>query len=278
MPLPDFLIAGAQKAGTSWLARMLDQHPQLYLVPQELHFFNKARNYEKGVACYEAGFDGAGAGRLAGEKTPNYMWTNAPESGTDLPDSHVRIRQVLPEVKLIFVLREPVDRAVSAFNHHRRHGRIPPRRSIDEVLCSDAFEALRRRYGILSMGRYHTQLSAYLALFDRSQVLTLSFEDDIRREPERALEKSCRFLGVDASFTFEGEDEVVNRERWSALSMYVNYLAPPLVRITKRLDRFLPSEGNIYPTDETRRRLHAAYRDENERLRELLEEPPSWCL
>ena len=277
MRLPDFLIAGSQKAGTSWLSLMLSQHPDVYIPRDEIHFFNKAHHFAKGALWYKQQFIGADNACRIGEKTPNYMWVNAPGGETDLPDMHVRIRALLPDVKLIFILRDPVERAISAFNHHVRHGRIAPYWRIDDVLCHDEYEDLRRRFGIISMGMYHTQIAEFLKLYDGSQVLVLIFEEDVRERPQHGLRKVCDFLDIEPNFPFEYPSEAINRQRKSIVSMYCNYFAPPLIRITKRIDRFLPGAPSLYPSDETRNRLADIYRGENEKLFGLLGfEPAAW--
>jgi hypothetical protein len=71
---PNFIIVGAQKSATTWLTRGLQQHPEIYLASEEVHFFNLEQNYRRGFDWYESRFE-EGTGRKAvGEKTPNYMW------------------------------------------------------------------------------------------------------------------------------------------------------------------------------------------------------------
>src|SRR5438874_9396950 len=117
MRLPDFIIGGAPRSGTTWLYHLLDRHPDVYMaapVTPEPKFFLVDRLYEKGLAYYASQwFAGAGNSRLAGEKSTDYL-----ESGA----AAKRIARDLPRVKLVFILREPVDRAYSNYLWTRMNG------------------------------------------------------------------------------------------------------------------------------------------------------------
>ena len=113
--LPDFLGIGAQKAGTTYLYSLLSEHPQVFLSsPKELHFFSL--HYQKGLAWYQDQFKFAATDKCCGEITPYYMFH---------PLASKRIRKHLPNVKLIVLLRDPVERALSQFFHSRRLGLEP---------------------------------------------------------------------------------------------------------------------------------------------------------
>lgn len=122
MTLPNFLIIGAQKAGTSWLAYQLEKHPEIYLPKKEIHYFDKGFNYQKGLSWYEKQFDEVTEQKAIGEKTPEYLWANGEGWEDHQSDVHQKIFQTLPEAKLIVTLRNPVDRAISAINHIIRSG------------------------------------------------------------------------------------------------------------------------------------------------------------
>ena len=72
--LPNLLIIGAQKCGTTWLARMLGQHPDVFMAEEEIHFFDRAHNFARGTAWYESHFAAAAGQSAVGEKTPDYLW------------------------------------------------------------------------------------------------------------------------------------------------------------------------------------------------------------
>ncbi len=113
--LPDFIIIGAQKGGTTSLQHTLGAHPDVYMASgesgqhKEIHYFNDRKNWHKGIDWYSSLF--CNPDKLQGEKTPNY-----------LPDrqAHARMAQVVPNAKLILSLRNPVKRAYSAWNHYNQ--------------------------------------------------------------------------------------------------------------------------------------------------------------
>lgn len=269
--LPHFLIVGAQKAGTTWLLHMLRQHPGIFMPPGELHFFNKRENYRRGLRWYRRYFTRASEEQIQGEKTPNYLWVNVPVEGTDLPASHTRIADWLPDVRIIAILRDPVERAVSAYNHHLRKGRFPPDAPMEEVLFGEHRD-LARRHGVIAMGHYHVQLSAYLERFDRDQILVLEFGEDVERRPGPALERVCEFLRVDPTFGFENVGERCNVRRESVPQVWANYWLPPVMaeRI-ERVDELLPPMPKRKPDQRVRERLIDIYREETDDLRGLLD-------
>lgn len=114
-PLPAFIIVGAQKAGTTSIAANLRRHPGIFMPRGELHFFDRKRNWEQGVEWYRAQF-ARGAGKLCGEKTPRYMTRRVLME---------RIHEVVPNVKIIVLLRDPVARLFSQINHEIQRGNLP---------------------------------------------------------------------------------------------------------------------------------------------------------
>lgn len=273
--LPEFLIIGAQKAGTTWLLHMLRQHPGIFMPPSEIHFFNKAEHYERGFDWYARHFVGCAEHQLRGEKTPNYLWVNVPEEGSDVPGSHWRIARALPRVKLIAVLRDPVERAISAYNHHLRKGRFPPHASVEEVLFG-RHAHLARRHGVLSMGCYHTQLTAYLEVFGRDRILVFEFQGDVVDRPHETLARVCEFLDVQSASRvgFEDVSRPQNVMRASVLSPWANYWLPPsLSRKLAPVNRFLPRMTKRMGSRRARERLVELYHDEVTALRELLDRP-----
>ena len=139
--LPKFLIIGAQKSGTSWLSYNLSNHPEVFIPKQELHFFDKGYNYSKGIEWYKTHFKNCGNAIAIGEKTPDYLWANGIGTEDHLPDVHLNIHKHLPNTRLIIMLRNPVDRAVSAVRHIIRSRRIAPPRRIDDLLLGKLLTA-----------------------------------------------------------------------------------------------------------------------------------------
>lgn len=265
---PDFLIIGAQKAGTTWLATMLNQHPAVFLPSGEVHFFDKEWNYEKGLDWYRAQFDGFDRASVVGEKTPDYLWADAKGAEGHLPGVHRHIHRAYPDILLVAVLRDPVARAISAANHIIHSGRISPTCGLDDLLFGD-HARFAARHGVIDKGFYARHLEAYLELFDESQLLVLIFEEDVVRDPAMGLARCCRFLGVDDAHPFRRMREKQNVTRKSWLRLALDHYAPPLRGRTWRLDRWL-APYKVRASAETRRRLARTYAAENERLFALL--------
>ena len=193
--LPDFLIVGAEKAATTWLARCLAEHPSIFIPPEKELFFFSSR-FDRGLEWYRGLFrDGSNARRI-GEATPVYL---------SHPDAPARIRATLGEIDLIASLRHPVDRAYSAYWHNLRHGRLSPESDFTASLEADAFE-------IRSRGAYAHHLDRYLATFPRERLLVLLY-DEVRAEPLGVLRRCLAFLGVDPGFRPSTLDARLNEGR-----------------------------------------------------------------
>lgn len=277
MPLPNFLIIGAQKAGTSWLHRQLRQHPDVYMPPKEVHFFDKRYNFQKGRSWYRQFFEGVDTETAVGEKTPDYYWTNRTGAEGHLPNVHQNIREVLPDAKLVLIVRNPVDRAISAVNHLMRTRRISPRYSIDRLLVGDK-QHLARPHGVIDYGRYDRHIQTYLELFPREQLLVLVFEEDVVANPQDGLRKTVRFLDVDPSYRFSDPHERENPAGVSKGGLYVRYYVPMLTPVVQAVDKYvLRSNYKKRPSDATVRALYDLYRSHNENLFRLLgRRIPSW--
>lgn len=190
MPLPHFLIIGSQKAGTTTLYHVLRQHPQLYLPPRkELNFFFHEDLYRRGSAYYERFFDGAAPGQLCGEASPGYICH---------PQAAERIFRLLPNVKLILTVREPIARAYSQYWDNRRH--LSEWRTFEEVVehyLDDTYQP--GKPGYFSRGVYIRYIQRYLEFFPSEQLLILVFED-LRADPRAFYRRIFEFLGVDTGF------------------------------------------------------------------------------
>ncbi len=192
--LPNLIVIGAQKCGTSSLHRYLDLHPQIGMSRvKELDFFLAHRTWSRGAEWYADQFDPAMTVR--GESSPNY---------TDLPLSDgtaERMLDLVPEARLIYLVRDPIDRALSHWIHAR--GLDREERSADEALAD-----LDSRYVRRSL--YRTQLQPFVEHFPRERILIGTQEDLLDRRAE-TLQRVFRWLDVDPSFDspqFEREWEV----------------------------------------------------------------------
>ncbi len=266
MPVPNFLIIGAQKSGTTWVSHRLMQHPQVF-IEQGTYFFDNPTHFARGVNWYSRCFE-AGAGKAAiGEKTPSYLWGEKfPASGeaTNVPR---RVRDVLPHAKLIIVLRNPVTRAVSQFNHSIRSGKLSPFVNIDAALTGRRPDAVRG-LGIFERGLYSRQIERWFQFFPREQFQILVFERDVMQQPLPCLDRLCRFLSIDPAFQFK---TVANRdnEKLSKIELILKYYVPPLRRVLRPIIKRLAKES-FRPQSATLAHLHEAYAEERERLATLV--------
>lgn len=185
----DFLIIGAQKSGTTSLRAFLSTLPEkVYISRRELHFWNRDGQYRdgRGLEDYLANFRAAQSHQLIGEKSPSYLPSESAPG---------RIAAHFPEVKLIAILRNPVERAYSAYWHGRRVGAIDSENSFSEVIRSYK-ENQGRAYGdVVSQGLYSQHIERYLKNFPREQMLFLEF-DQLRASPDSQLRLTLDFLGI----------------------------------------------------------------------------------
>jgi len=233
---PDFVGVGTQKSGTSWWASLIEQHPAV--VPNKYnrkemhylaHFLSKPMTDED-IRTYHSVF-ARPEGKICGEWTPNYMAQ---------PQALVRLKQAAPDAKLLILLRNPVDRYESGFNHERKQrfgGIIGPSIRL-EVIKQYALQAES-----IWNGMYASQLEIVSDLFPTEQVLTLQYEQCCS-DPKHCLEKTYRFLGLDHDFQPQELRKSVN----------------PQKRVTKKL------------SDELREVLKTIYRPQ---VRQLVQRYPN---
>ena len=207
MTLPNFLMIGAQKSGTSAIYAYLSQHPQVFT----------SENKEPGFFAFEglrrsfAGPDDARAGRYivrdleryrrlfreagdrarAGEASSIYLYA---------PQAAERIRHYIPNAKLIAVLRDPVDRAYSAYRHLVRDGRESL--SFEEGLAAEPSRTAANWHPIFhykQRGFYYAQLRRFFELFSREQMAVYTY-DEFKADPRALLKSMFVFLGIDPDF------------------------------------------------------------------------------
>ena len=190
----DFLVAGAQKSGTTALNYYLKRHPRIALpVKKELHFFDNDELFAGGNVSYgplHEMFQAARPGSIAGENTPIYLyWRPA------LP----RIRGYNPAMKFIVILRNPIERAFSQWNMQRTR-RIEPLDFLDAVgaepgrIAESAPKQLRK-FSYVDRGRYAEQLERAFRLFPRERFLVIKYEKFRARQREM-VEAVFRFLNL----------------------------------------------------------------------------------
>jgi Sulfotransferase domain len=187
--LPTFLLIGAMKAGTTSLHEYLAEHPQIFMSRiKELNFFTEAHNWPRGLTWYEEQFTDAGDSAVAvGESSTAY--TQYPRHG-GVPG---RVAQLLPDVRLIYLVRHPIDRIRSQYLHDVGLGK--ERDPIEK--------ALRVNPVYVDFSRYALQIEQYLKIFDRDRLLVLDLRE-LRDDREGVMDRVFRFLDVNSSFMPSG--------------------------------------------------------------------------
>jgi Sulfotransferase domain len=194
--LPDFIIGGAPRAGTTWLYELLDRHPDVHMakpLKPEPKFFLRDDEYEKGLEYYSTRwFGNAPSSKVAGEKSTDYL-----ESAS----AAERMARAVPHVKLIFLLREPVSRAYSNYLWSKMNGL-----ETEDFATALRLEAQRERdlpdrlkftrpFSYFSRGVYADLLEPYFNRFMEHQLFIARYEDVVDR-PHSLAEAVHTFIGV----------------------------------------------------------------------------------
>jgi len=179
MALPDFLIIGAMKCGTTTLAAQLAAQDGLFITtPKEPNFFSDDAIFAKGLTWYESLFDAARPGDLRGEASTHY--TKLPHH----PHTLDRLVPVLPDARLICMIRNPLDRAVSHYIHEWSLG----------AMSGDIDVAFDSHPELIDYGRYAHQLAPWVAAFGRDRLFVSSLEA-MTAAPQALLDRIGGFLG-----------------------------------------------------------------------------------
>lgn len=231
--LPDFIIIGAQKAGTTTVYDNLLKHPQVMPADiKEVHFFDT--HWQAGVNWYRAHFARrgemrAGQGAVTGEGSPYYLFH---------PLVAERVKQVVPQAKLIVVLRNPVDRAYSHYQHEVRRGREPlsfeqaieaePQRlagELKKVLGDASYNSFAlQHFSYVERGKYAEQLERWFAVFPREQFLVIS-SDELNKSFEATMQQVFGFLGLSG--------QQIDRPKRSNVGSYEKMSGETRVRLTE---------------------------------------------
>ena len=190
--LPNFLVIGSQKAGTTSIYHVLKVHPEIFLPERkEINYFFHEGEYAKGENWYTSYFTNMPDAVTAwGEATPGYIVH---------PEAPARIHQLLPDAKLILTVRHPVNRAYSQYWDNRRS--LSEYHSFEEIV-EIALEPDYHpgRLGYFSRGTYIQYIRRYLEFFPPENLLVLPFED-LHQSPQNFYRRIFSFLNVDPSFT-----------------------------------------------------------------------------
>jgi len=203
--LPDFIIPGIMKGGTTSLWFHLNQHPKIEMSPnflklrqdpdgslredrKEIHFFDERDKWRRGIKWYQQFFNDND--KLQGEATPNYLHNFC---------AHKRMFKILPKAKLIIVLRDPIKRAFSEYNQIQHSYPISknwcylPRKSFRENILKEIEKKFEG--GIIKKGFYMEQIKNLLRYFPRKQLLII-ISEQMKKNPQETYDKICDFLGI----------------------------------------------------------------------------------
>lgn len=211
MPIPNFLIIGTAKAGTSSLYHYLNQHPQIYMSPvKEPRFFAPELYTEHRKDPYRSGakehrdapmsfeeycqlFEGAVDEVALGEATTEYLY---------MPKAPERIQRHIPEAKLIAILRDPAERAFSAFCYQWRDG--CEKLTFEQALAAEPQRIAEHKWWpgwhYKQSGFYYQQLTRYFQVFDPGQI-KVYLHDELSADPTTVVKDIFRFIGVEDDFT-----------------------------------------------------------------------------
>jgi hypothetical protein len=172
--LPSFIVVGPPRTGTSWLHKVLDPYTSLPSPTKETRFFDV--HFHRGFDWYRSHFSTRPGKGPMGEVAPTYFASF---------DARLRIAESIPNVKLIFIFRNPVQRVVSLYRMKRAYGMIPW--SFEEALEKDS--------ELISSGMYSTQFAAWRRSFPDEQLLVTIY-DDLRKDPQGFIDTITSFIGI----------------------------------------------------------------------------------
>lgn len=191
---PDFIIIGAMKSGTSSLQDQLARQPGLFMTtPKEPNYFSDDAIFAKGAGWYGALFAPAPEGSLTGEASTHY--TKLPTH----PQTVARLQAAHPAVKLIYVIRNPVDRALSHYMHEWSQG----------VMGADLEAAFAQHGTLVDYGRYAMQIAPYLEAFGRDSVYLTSLEQ-LKASPDAELAAIGAHIGAANPLVWDHSEQAKN--------------------------------------------------------------------
>ncbi len=180
LTLPHFVIIGAMKSGTTTLYRYLDLHPDVDMSrDKETDFFVEEKTWKNGLNWYAAQF--TGEDKVRGEASPNYTKLR------DFPGVPERMAQLVPDAKLIYIVRDPVKRAVSQFKHSYILGTLDA--------DPNSFHGTHEYGHIMDASLYARQLAAFYEYYPKEAVLVLDF-DDLITDPQAVMDQVFDHVGV----------------------------------------------------------------------------------
>lgn len=267
---PNLIIIGAMKSGTTSLHHYLQSHPDISMSePKELNFFSNPKFWNRGVGWYESHFNSAAT--IRGETSTSY--TTYPRA----PEVAERMHSVVPDARLIYLVRDPVDRFISHYVHHLSEGR--ERRSLSEVIAA-ARQGGSSPYA--AQGSYFRQIERYLHYFKRTQILVITTEG-LKRRREETLYGVADFLELPYAFSESGVSQEHNRGDTAPLARnwWVDLIYPTWLQTHPRMPWKFKSPffhlaklgGRVIdkpqPTEEEIAALINLFRDDVRQLRDV---------
>ncbi len=219
---PDYLIAGASKTGTEWLRLCLREHPEVYIPGgPTLDFFSK--NYEKGGDWYRSFFEDAEPHQVTCEKSTSYF---------SHPEAPKRIYDWNEDVQLIFILRDPVDRAYSHYCMKLKAGEV----------SENINQEMTKGSPIVDEGFYYRNIKRYNNKFSKSNI-KIKFFDDLQKDNEKFLRGIFGIMGVDETFrpSILGERYHQRKRRSRFPNIY-----RALVRANRKMRKWSKTYRNIF--------------------------------
>jgi hypothetical protein len=202
MPLPNFMVIGAPKAGTTSLWYYIRQHPEVFPGGhKEPGYFWSGKIYKEGKAqtleSYEKLFEGSEQYQAVGDGSPTYL------ADEDAPD---QIFELIPGVRLVAILRDPCARAFSEFVFQRMRKDEPEADFLDAIKA-DPGRPDGRRIDYVATGLYYRHLSRFLSVFPGGQVKIL-FNEDLKSDPQKVVREVFSFLGIDPDVPIDTDIEL----------------------------------------------------------------------
>lgn len=236
----DFVVIGAQKAGSTFIMQCLQDHPSIYMPPGETPFFQDPDYSPDRLNVLEREVASATTHQLRGIKRPNYL------GQAEVPE---RIKQHLPDTKIIAVLRDPVSRAISAYFHFLQYGHIPLvpiNKGLRAILAGQWGDKYPLSSTILSYGLYDHHLARYAEYFDEAKTKVVVL-DDVGKDPEGVSQDLYRFLGVDDAVIPKRTEQRPMSAIYSMARLRFNRALRPLTfKTTADHSRIYPRPGTRY--------------------------------
>lgn len=220
VPLPDFLVIGAMKCGTSTLAAQLAAQSGLFMsTPKEPNFFSDDAVFARGLDWYESLFAAAAPGDLKGEASTHY--TKLPTH----PHTVARMAAVLSAPRLVYMVRDPIERAVSHFIHEWTEGRM----------TDNPAEAFAQVPELVEYGLYARQLAPYIDRYGIGSICLTSLER-LTADPQGELERVCAHVGLAARPVWQADlgAQNVSAERIRKLPLHALLVDNPVATALRR--------------------------------------------